>query len=183
MWTEICKTLRIWNNVFGLFHDFWFFIHFNEYNSLSIYQYIFQNKNNFNSKKIKIVYLENVIFIHLNICPLAFFCQTCPFPTSICDQFQYCRENRFLSLTCFFSLTQNWKILTNSESKLSFYALPAHFAFFMLSSATKSLRYIILIVKKNQQQKLLLQLSHTTGSSTETVSSLLIMFLSVSSSA
>lgn len=47
------------------------FILLNDYNSLSVDQYIFQNQN-FDSKKIKIFYLENVIFIRFNICLLAF---------------------------------------------------------------------------------------------------------------
>lgn len=76
------------------------FILFNEYNSLSVDQYIFQNQNNFNSKKTKIIYLENVIFIHFNICLLAFFGRLALFLQAfVIKSFQYCRGDRFLSLT------------------------------------------------------------------------------------
>lgn len=59
------------SNHFMMFYLF--FILFNDWNSLAIDQHIFQSKNNFNSNKIKCVHLENVIFIHFNICPLVTF--------------------------------------------------------------------------------------------------------------
>lgn len=119
------------------------FILFNEYNSLSVDQYIFQNQNNFNSKKIRIVYLENSLFRK--------FWQPSPFPTSICDQIIPLLQRRQISFSLFagFLLHEIVKIFTyNPESNLSLYTLLAHFAFFVLPNATKSLRYIILIVKK-----------------------------------
>lgn len=114
------------------------FILFNDYNSLSVDQYIFQNQNKSNFKRIKNVNLENVIFINFNTYPLVFFFfyQTSPFFSTkfVITPFHYCRGDRFLSRTCWFlSVTWNYKIPTNNpESKLSLYALPAHFSFFML---------------------------------------------------